>query len=450
MVQVVERDSADAHWGIEELPPERKQLSGWQVGLLWADLGIGLLVLVSGALLVAPPPVGFALGLGPAFAAIVVGSIIGCTLLGVAGGLGAKSSRPTMALLRPLLSEKGSWVPTVLNVAQLIGWTAVELWAMGRVAAHVSEQLWGFSGFTVWVGFFTIAVVGLALWGPVGVVKRWMQRFGAWVLLVIGLFATIAVVMEASAAGLRWSGGGLSWLGVPMDVVIAMPVSWIPLVADYNRFASSARTAAIGTGIGYFIANVWFYALGAALIALSPQTSPGPEGIAAAILVIGGGTLAAAGMLMGLLVGETDEGFADVYSAAVSLRNIFPRVSSRVFVTAVGSLAAVLAASFTMQSYELFLLLLGSVFLPLAGVWLSNELFLEGRQPPRRIGAFLAWGIGFAVYHWIAPTPVDWWLSFTGRVAEPLSQRFVWLGASIPSLVTAGAIHVLINRTRST
>ena len=122
-------------WGIDPVPSTHRRLRALDVGVLWGDLGIGLLVLVSGALLVP------ALGLGQAFIAIVIGSVIGCGLLAAGAAAGATHGLPTMVLLRPVLGLKGSWIPSVLNALQLIGWTAVELWAMSFVADLVSKRV---------------------------------------------------------------------------------------------------------------------------------------------------------------------------------------------------------------------------------------------------------------------------------------------------------------------
>ena len=125
-------------WGIRPVPAERRPLGGLDLGVLWFDLSIGLLVMVTGALLV--PSLGFA----SAVQAIVVGTLIGCVPLALVALAGQREGVPTMVLLRPVLGARGSAVPSVLNVVQLVGWTAVEFWVMGEVANVVSARLFGF------------------------------------------------------------------------------------------------------------------------------------------------------------------------------------------------------------------------------------------------------------------------------------------------------------------
>ena len=450
-MSILER--VDAHGvdepGIEPVPPEARTLSALDLAVLWGDLGIGLLVLVTGALLVP------GLGLPAALAAIVIGSVIGVTLLALGGAAGAETGVPTMVLFRPVLGLRGSWIPSVLNALQLVGWTAVELWAMSFVADRVSREVFGFSARPLWLLIAAAVCGGLALWGPVGVTRIWMERFGAWVIVGLAAGLTVAVVVTGDLGAVlsRPGGGGFPTFGAAIDLVVVMPISWLPLVADYNRFGRGPRPAFLGTFWGYLVANVWLYTLGALLV-LQAGAAPSPAGIAAGVLAVAGGSVAGILFLVALLVGETDEAFADIYSAAVSIQNIWPRARHRVLVIAVVVVGSALAAGFTMQRYEAFLFLLGSVFVPLFGVLIADHfakrrrhLALDELYRPDsrywftrgvRLAALVPWAAGFAVYHWISPSPLEWWSdAVRAVVGTPLGERFVWLNASLPSFAIA-------------
>src|SRR5438128_212084 len=229
-------------WGIRPVPPEHRVLSGLDFSVLWGDLAIGLLVLLTGALLVP------ALGLPRALLAVVVGSAIGCIPLALVGLAGAREGVPGMVLFRPVLGVRGSYLPSVLNIAQLVGWTGFELWAMALVASQMSKRLFGFSNYWLWLAVVAVLCALLALGGPILVIRRWLERFGAWVVAAVALWITIRVLSTSDLGALlrRPGTGGLPfWLGV--DLVIAQPVSWLPLVADYTRFARTRRAAALGT-----------------------------------------------------------------------------------------------------------------------------------------------------------------------------------------------------------
>src|SRR5437762_5162909 len=132
-------------WGIRPVPPEHRRLSGFDFGILWGDLSIGLLVLLTGALLVP------SLGLPMALAAIAVGSVAGSAVLALVGLAGAREGVPGMVLFRPVLGVRGSYGPSVLNIVQLVGWTGFEFWAMASVADAMSKRLFHHSSYWVWL-----------------------------------------------------------------------------------------------------------------------------------------------------------------------------------------------------------------------------------------------------------------------------------------------------------
>src|SRR5438046_1467224 len=369
--RVIEREAPT--WGIRPVPPEHKRLSGFDFAVLWGDLAIGLLVLLTGALLV--PSLGFP----EALLAIVVGSLIGCVPLALVALAGPREHVPTMVLFRPVLGIQGSYLPSVLNIVQLVGWTGFEFWAMALVANRMLHVSYWF-----WLAIVAVVCTALALGGPILVIRRWLERFGAWVVAGVAGWITLKVLTTAHL-GTIWhragTGGypGKFWLAV--DLVIAMPVSWLPLVADYNRFARKGVSSAAGTFWGYAIGNAWFYALGALLVLGAGLSDTSPVGIGQSIASLAGGWI----VLLALLVGETDEAFADIYSAAVSSQNLESRIPQRaaiVLVSAAGTGLAVwlgLRRSVALGTYESFLFLMGSVFVPLFGVFVA-DYFLLGRR----------------------------------------------------------------------
>lgn len=432
---------APPEWGIEPVPQEHRLLGFLDYFALWSSLGVGLLVLEAGALLVP------GLSLGQALLAILLGTLIGNLLLALAGLVGSDNGVPTMVLLRPVLGQRGSFLPTLVNLAQLIGWTAFELWVMGLVASRVTQTLFGFSGYGVWLVVFTVWCVLLALGGPLVVVREWLEKFGVWAVYLASAWMTFTLLTKSDiGALLRQAGtGGMPFL-LAVDLVIAMPISWMPLVADYNRFSRGSREAFWGTYLGYLLANIWFYGLGVLVIltpGVLPQDAAGltPEHLASAIMAMRLGVVA----LGVILVDETDNGFADIYSAAVSLQNIFPKVKQRYLVLGVAAVGLILAAFLTMSQYFGFLLLIGSVFVPLFGVLMADYFFVRRRSydvdqlyrpggPYWYSGGFnflglAAWLGGIAVYQVVA------------RVAPNI-------GASLPSLIVAFGLYWLLATLR--
>ena len=421
----------EGSWGIDPVPPRLRVLGGVETGLLWGNLGVSLLVIVAGALLVP------ALSLPSALVAIVVGCVIGNAMLAVAGMIGADARVPGMALMRAPLGRHGSLLPTSVNVLQGIGWTIFELLVIATAAAALSDELFGFRAQRLWTVVFGICALALALLGPIGFVRRFIRRFAVWAVPLAVLYLTWWALDGADLSHL-WHAkgeGGLSvWQGA--DIVVGITVSWVPYAADYTRFSRTRRGALGGTGIGYFVPDVWLLALGAVLV-LSRQI----DDAAALPAAVAAGGFAAIVALFALLVTETDEAFAHADSAAVSLQNAFPRVPQAALIVLVTAIATAGALVVDMANYYDFLLLLGSVFVPLFAVlladWLANGAHYAPEDvfdaPPWRPGLIAAWIAGFALYQWLYPTGPGWWVDAVDRLNPP-----AWgIGATVPSFLVA-------------
>ncbi len=418
-------------WGIEPVPERLRVLNAADQTMLWGNLGVSLLVLVLGALLVP------ALSLRDALIAVVVGSIVGNLMLGVAGMIGADGRVPSMVLLRAPLGHRGSYLPTVLNVGQCLGWATFELIIIAAAAGALSDDLFGFQAKAAWTIFFGVAAGVLALLGPIGFVRRFLRRFAVYAVAGSMIYLTYWVLWHADLGAL-WSAkgeGGMSiWLGV--DLVIAITVSWVPLVADYTRFSRNRRSALLGSGLGYFIGASWILVLGVVLVLDRNLT----EATGVPVAVAAGGA-AAALALFAVTVDETDEAFANIYSTAVSLQNLVPRVPQWMLIVAVSTTATIGALTIDLAHYLDFLYLLGSCFVPLFGVLLAdwfvagmryrrNDFFAAPAFRPALIGAWIA---GFALYQWLQPVGPGWWTDLVEN-AHPSQWSF---GASLPSFALA-------------
>jgi NCS1 family nucleobase:cation symporter-1 len=420
------------NWGIEPVPHRLRVLGLMDTTLLWTNLGISLLVLVL--------PAYFDLSLKDALWATLVGGVIGNSMLAVAALIGADGRVPTMVLQRAPLGRRGSYIATGLNVLQCLGWAIFELIVIATAAGLLCDQLFGFKATWVWKLVFGGVATVLALLGPIGFVRRFVRKFAIWAVAASVVYLAWWIV-DGANLGTLWSHGGEHhgsfWLAV--DTVVAVTVSWSPLVADYTRFSRDRRSAFFGVGVGYLLPTLFQFGFGSILV-LSRGVDPNhPELI---LTAIAGGGLAAALALLALTVDETDEAFANVYSTAVSLQNIFPRVSQRVLIVGVSILATAGALAIDMRSYQRFLLLLGAVFVPLLGVLLAHWLLSGARYtrrdifegPPIRPGTVIAWAAGFFLYEWLyQPADLGFWTRWLSHLPTPSYQT----GASLPSFALA-------------
>ena len=413
---------APPEWGIEPVPREHKILRGVDLFVLWSSLGVGLLVLVAGSLLVP------GLGLMDALAVSLIGSLIGSALLAAAGMIGSKYSIPTMVSLRPILGKTGSYIPTALNVLQLIGWTAFELMIMGAAAANVSGPILGSYTKIFWTVIFATWCMALAIGGPLVFVRKWLERAAIWLVYLSTIWITIQVFTRPGV----WSlfvkpGDGSLPIPLALDLVIAMPISWWPLISDYNRFSSTNRGGFFGTFLGYTIANTWFYFLGAALVIVMGVTD-----IISSIATLLFGNLA----LILILVDETDNCFADIYSTAISIQNIAPKTRQWKLIVSATVIGLILAVTMPLTEYEWFLLMIGGLFVPLLGVLISEYVVREkaggfdvsefyDKAPMIKIRTIFSWFAGVAAYFLIA-------------------NLFPDLGASIPSFTLSAFLNLAL------
>ena len=413
-------------WSIEPVPPRYRFLRGIDYFVLWSSLGVGLLVFSAGSFLTAAK-------FSDAMLAIIVGSVAGSLLLALAGKIGSDHAVPSLISTRPSFGVRGAYLPAILNVMQLIGWTTFEIMIMSKAAEMLAGKLIPYYVWTIIIGVF-VALLGIS--GPLTVVKNWLGKFAIW----ISYASSIIIIIHLLTAGnfskvLSSSGNGMSFFSA-LDIVIAMPISWMPLAADYNRFARESKGAFKGTFIGFTLTNILFY-FGGVMLGVSDVVA-----IIAAIQSIFFGFL-----LLILLVDEADNAFADVYSAAVSTQSIFRKLKQFYLIIGFTALSTVLAMTISIANYETFILLIGAVFVPLFGVVLSDYYIVKRRKYTEsmmygggaatnggalKIGlpAIIAWSLGVVLYY----------------LLSSLSPIYIpnWppIGATIPSFIVSALLYV--------
>ena len=430
-------------WGVEPVPPSLRVLRTFDLFVLWSSLGVGLLVLAAGTLLIGVGGFGFGLTLAESAVVALFGSVLGSIMLAAAAHHGSRAGVPTMVSLRPILGRRGSYVPTALNVFQLLGWAAFELLVMGIAAATLVGDLFGPSTAAIFIPIFGAVVAALALGGPLAVIRAWLEKFAIWLVYASTAAIGIALILKGPSLGIRSAPqyfSGTTSLLLALDLVIAMPVSWWPLISDYNRFARTSKDSLIGTAAGYTIANTVFYMLGAGLMALG--IAIGQPNFLAVIGLLGLGAFP----LLIILVDETDNAFANIYSTAVSIQNLAPRRRQLTFIAA-ATVIAMAGAAFLWSrdeglggGYEGFLFLIGGLFVPLLGVviadsfvvrrgtYAANEFFEDA--PRWRWSPFASWIPGAVLYFVIVVFGLP-------------------IGATLPSFALAAGLHILLSRVES-
>jgi NCS1 family nucleobase:cation symporter-1 len=436
--EVVTHESAEPGLTLADPPP--RTLGPFDQVALWGNLGVSLLGPTAALFVLAPLDV--PMSLLAAFVAVVLGTLIGTLPVALSALAGAQTGHPAMVLLRGLFGAKVSYVPTVLNLMQCLGWGIFELVVISTAAQELLpwKVRWPY---IVLAGILTT----LMALRPLGVVRT-LRRYALAAVAVSSVYFLVEFLRHPLPAVTHGSWTGF-WLAT--DAVIAVSISWVPLAADYTRHARSGKAAFSGSYAGYSATQIFYYALG--LLAFSTVVSAhgnADSNLFRAFIALPLGWLPFAV----LVLRELDESFTNVYSTVVSVQNLRPLADRRVLAVIVGTLATLGALALHIADYQNFLYLIGSVFVPLSAVFAVDYFLLGGRTrwdasesaAPRWV-MLVPWLLGFCAYQLINPGGISWWVTGWTHVQSWLSfTPQTWMSASLISFAVA-AIAALLTAT---
>jgi NCS1 family nucleobase:cation symporter-1 len=403
---------------------------------LWGNLGVSLLGFTGAIFVLQPNGSGTPeLSLAAALTATILGTVLGMLPVALAGVQGARTGAPAMVLLRGLFGARLSYLPTVLNILQCLGWGVFELVTIAT-AAHTVAPALPKTGYVLIAGLLT----GLLTIRPLGAI-RVLRRYATTAVLIVLVYLFVQLIrhpLPAFAHG-TWSG---FWAAT--DTVVAVAISWAPLAADYTRHSRTLRGAFTGALAGYSATQVLCYVIG--LLALV-TVARDPSRIYGAFIALPVGALAFAV----LAARELDQSFANVYSTAVSVQNLRPLWDRRFLAGAITVLTTAGALWLNIADYENFLTLIGSVFVPMSAVLIIDYFVVSrGRWDlSQRAGTrwlmLVPWAAGFVTYQLINPGYVSWWVSAWTSVASWLGFTSAsWMSASILSFVVAAVVTLAV------
>ncbi|KAF0106547.1 MAG: cytosine/purine uracil thiamine allantoin permease [Hyphomonadaceae bacterium] len=366
---------------------------------LWFSLGVGLLVIQMGSFL-SP-----ALGSRDAMLVIVMGSVIGSGILAYVARLGQQTGLNSAQLMQSTFGTTFAKLPILLNIFQLLGWTAFELVIMSEGSMSVvnaASQL-GFDGI-FWRAVFVFGWCILLYLLVKGTMVTMVRKFASKIMLPLVIVSLIWLTYQFLG---KLDGGISAFLDKPgkgdmpmmsaMDLVLAMPISWLPLVCDYSRHGRSPRSTLSGTWLGYAFANIWCYGLGFLIV----NAAPTDIGLVATILLAQGGLIA-----LGLIIiDELDNAYGDTYSGATSSEQLHEKISFETAAVGIIIVAGFAAVFLPMHDLEKFLIMISSIFLPLFGVILgrfAKSGTIESTTNAKFVWPLvLIWFFGIGLFHFI-------------------------------------------------
>ena len=330
----------------------QKQTSLFENGLIWFGAAVSIAEILTGTYF-AP------LGLSRALIAIFIGHLIGCILLFLSGVIGGKMRKSAMQSCKDSFGTRGGLLFAALNVLQLLGWTAIMVYD-GALAANgifnISHAFWCFV-----IGLLIIA------WILIGVRNLGKVNIVAMAVLFILTIILCKIIFFSGNSAVQLASDTLSF-GAAVELAIAMPLSWLPLISDYTREARQPVKASAVSTIVYGLVSCWMYIIG-----MGAASFAGNGDIAQIMLKAG---LGVAGLVI-VVFSTVTTTFLDAYSAGVSAESIFSKINGKyagVVVAAIGTAAAIV---FPMDDITDFLYLIGSVFAPMIAIQIADFFILK-------------------------------------------------------------------------
>ncbi|MEN3929952.1 putative hydroxymethylpyrimidine transporter CytX [Microvirga sp. W0021] len=385
--------------------------SWFSLALLWFGAAVSVAEIMTGGMIAAA-------GLWPGLWAILLGHIVGVILLGLVALIGFREKMPSIMCTRISFGQRGSWLLSVANVIQLIGWAAVMVQQSGLALGGIINKLWNIEATTIAIVIMG-ALIGLwSLWEVEG--RQRKNTITVILLFLLTVFISWVLWGKAGdASAISVSPEPPMPFSKAFELSFIMPLSWLPLVADYAYRSRSASAATLAPSLGYLVGSLWMYGIGFIGALYTGEADPTPMLLAAGLGIVALSIVALSTIMTT---------FLDVYSAVASARNIVPELPEKGLSIAVISIGTLLALYSNI--YENFLMFIGAIFAPMAAILLTDYFLLrhDARSSRFNFSGLISLGLGFAAFF------------ICSRLGSPL-------GGGLSSIVLTAIIHVLIRKS---
>ncbi len=347
-------------------------------GLIWFGAGLSIAEILTGTSFAS-------LGFGKGILAIIIGHIIGCLMLFCAGIIGGKERKSAMDTVTMSFGADGSKFFAFLNVLQLVGWTSIMIYD-GALAAN------GIFNTGNWVWCLVIGAL-IILWVVIGITNLGKINTVAMAALFILTIIMCKVIFFSDTSGVKVSGDSMSF-GAAVELAVAMPLSWLPLISDYTREAKEPVKATLVSTIVYGIVSCWMYIIGMGAAIFTGESDVAQIMVKAGLGIVG---------LLIVVFSTVTTTFLDAYSAGISSETILSKLNGKyvtIAVTVIGTVAAIL---FPMDDITDFMYLIGSVFAPMLAIQIADYFILKADKSSKKVDMINAiiWVIGFVLYRYL-------------------------------------------------
>ena len=353
---------------------EEKRTSVFENGLIWFGAAVSIAEILTGTYFA---PLGFTKGI----LAILLGHIIGCAMLFFAGLIGGKVRKSAMETAKMSFGSKGALLFSVLNIIQLVGWTAIMIYD-GALAVN------GIFDIGNWIWCIIIGAL-IILWILIGIKNLGKVNTVAMAALFI-LTIVLSFVIFGKGTMQNIGGEGMTF-GAAVELSVAMPLSWLPLISDYTREAKKPVKTTAVSAVTYGVVSCWMYIIG-----MGAAIFTGESDIAQIMVKAG---LGIAGLLI-IVFSTVTTTFLDAYSAGVSSESLSSKISGKWVAVVVTVLGAVGAIFLPLTDITDFLYFIGSVFAPMIAIQIADFFILKQNKETSAfsIQNLIIWLIGFVIY----------------------------------------------------
>lgn len=398
-----------------------------QISLVWFGAAVSLAEILTGTELAG---LGFKKGLF----VILLGHIIGCGLMVLSGLISVKTKQGAMKSSGQTFGIYGARFFAILNVLQLVGWQGIMIYD----AAISAEGIYRL-GHNIWsliIGLLTIA------WILTGIKHREKLNYLVMTALLILTVILSRIVFFGSGeltAVNKLAGDGISF-GMGLELSIAMPLSWLPMIGDYTyKQKKGVKATLLACGI-YSLISGWMYVIGLGAATITKESR-----IDNIMLKAG---LGVAGLFI-IVFSCVTTNFIDAYSCNQSAFAVLSRgdeeekdeykkcgkynetkeknkerniennkersidnkeiIEKKTFIDSIKSnlpgiidtiIGTVGAMIFPMDNISGFLYLIGSVFAPMIAVEITDFFIVKNKGEKKKLDwiASAAWIAGFIIY----------------------------------------------------
>ncbi|MCI1951616.1 MAG: putative hydroxymethylpyrimidine transporter CytX [Clostridiales bacterium] len=354
-----------------------KKTSTFQNSLIWFGAGVSIAEILTGTYFA---PLGFLKGL----LAIIIGHVIGCSMLFFAGLIGGRSKRSAMGTVGLSFGKIGGLFFAALNILQLVGWTAIMIYD-GALAAN------GVVGSGAWV--WCVVIGGLILvWIAVGIENLgWINKIAMAALFILTIVLCFVIFQNQFPSA---ESTETITFGAAVELAVAMPISWLPLISDYTREAEKPFSATLVSTLTYAFVSCWMYVIG-----MGAAIFTGKSDIASIMVKAGLGIAA----LLILILSTVTTTFLDAWSAGISAETLSKKINGKHAAMVVAVIGTVCAILFPMDNITDFLYLIGSVFVPMFAVQITDYFILKRNCGESRLDTVngIIWIVGFIFYRFL-------------------------------------------------